>query len=102
MVHRDSFVDFIKKEIDLSIFISRRSELISCIKKQFPEQKNGVVLLFAGLECGTSRFRQEKSFYYYTGINEPGVVLLLELSGKATLYMPNCFKARSQWMALPA
>lgn len=83
-----------------SIHASRRKELVEAIKMQFPHQ-HGEVVLFAAFESGSERFRQDKTFYYYTGINEPGAVLVIDLSGKSTLYLPNYFEKRAQWMILP-
>lgn len=100
-MNQKKFTHEIKHIIDFSVLKARREQLILSIKERYSECKDGVILLFAGLERETARFRQEKTFYYYTGINEPGVVLMLDLKGKSTLYIPNCFKARSRWMALP-
>lgn len=82
-----------------SIHASRRKELVDAIKNKFP-QHSGAIVLFAALEQGSERFRQDKTFYYYTGINEPGAVLVIDLNGKSTLYLPNYFEKRAQWMTL--
>src|SRR5579871_5616900 len=83
-----------------SIYASRRKELMQAIKMQFPH-RNGEVVLFAAFENGSERFRQDKTFYYYTGINEPGAVLVIDMNDKSTLYLPNYFEKRAQWMVLP-
>ena len=79
----------------------RRKDLIDAIKHAFPSQAEGVVILFGEFEQGTERFRQDKTFYYYTDIIEPGTALVIDLSGKSTLYIPYCFEKRSQWLTLP-
>jgi Xaa-Pro aminopeptidase len=84
-----------------SVYVLRRKELIEAIKAQFPAITTGVVVLFAAFEQGSERFRQDKTFYYYTGVNEPGTALVIDLKGKSTLYIPNCFEKRAQWMTLP-
>ncbi len=84
-----------------SLYPSRRKELVEFITSEFPDKKNGIVVLFAAFEQGNERFRQDKTFYYYTGINEPGTVLVIDMTGKSTLYLPNCFEKRAQWMTLP-
>lgn len=84
-----------------SMYPLRRKELIEAIRLEFPEQHNGKVILFAAFEQCNERFRQDKTFYYYTGINEPGTVLVIDMAGKSTLYLPNCFEKRAQWMTLP-
>jgi len=83
-----------------SVYELRRKELVENIKMQFSHVSTGVVVLFAAFEQGSERFRQDKTFYYYTGINEPGTALVIDLHGKSTLYIPNCFEKRAQWMTL--
>ena len=82
------------------ICASRRNDLINTIKEKFPE-KNGLVLLIAGFENDRSAFWQESSFYYYTGITEPGTLITIDMQGKTTLYVPNCMDTRSQWLYSP-
>lgn len=86
---------------DNLIYKSRRNELIQLIKQEHSRITKGVVVLFAAFENDANKFRQDKSFYYYTGINEPGTVLVIDLEGKSTLFVPNCFEKRSQWMDVP-
>ncbi len=76
----------------------RRKDLIDLIKKEHPGVKNGAVLLISGFEDGKHSFRQESSFYYYTGITEPGMVLVIELSGKSRLFVPTYATPRSDWL----
>jgi Xaa-Pro aminopeptidase len=76
----------------------RRKELIDTLKKQNPTIKNGAVMLLAGFEDGKHTFRQESSFYYYTGLTEPGLVLIIELSGKSRLFIPAYATPRSDWL----
>lgn len=85
-----------------SIHQTRRKELIQSIKSQFPQFLDGVVVLFGAFEQGVERFRQDKTFYYYTNVTEPGTALIIDYAGKSTLYIPNCFEKRAQWMTLPA
>lgn len=76
----------------------RRKDLIAAIKEKF-NVSNGLIVLFAGFENDRSVFRQESSFYYLSGITEPGTILVADLQGNTTLYIPNCGKERSRWMA---
>lgn len=89
-------------QLPFSIQTTRRKELLSAIKQQYPAGK-GIVVLFADFETERLVFRQESSFYYLTGIKEPGVVLVMELDGATDLYIPNCDTERAKWMsnALP-
>jgi Xaa-Pro aminopeptidase len=97
----DFFGGLAPRTDESSIHQLRRKELIESIKMQFSEVSTGVVVLFAAFEQGSERFRQDKTFYYYTGVNEPGTALVIDLQGKSTLYIPNCFEKRAQWMTLP-
>jgi Xaa-Pro aminopeptidase len=83
-----------------SLYASRRKELIENIKNDFPHAQ-GVVILFAAFEQGSEKFKQDKTFYYYTGLNEPGTVLVIDFHAQATLYIPNYLEKRSQWIDLP-
>src|SRR5689334_8773002 len=83
------------------IYKKRRQELVSEIKEQHSHVSSGVIILFAAYEMGCERFRQDKTFFYYSGINEPGTVLVIDLDAHATLYIPHCFEQRSQWLSIP-
>ncbi len=79
------------------IYAQRRALLIERVKQHF-SQKNGKICLFAGFESERCAFVQESNFYYLTGITEPGVVLLIDLSGKTTLYLPRFSQNRADWV----
>lgn len=72
------------------IYKQRRAALI--------EQTQGPVMLVAAFEDARIRFHQESSFYYYTGINEPGAVCLIAHDGTSTLLLPQYATNRAQWM----
>lgn len=80
------------------LYKTRRKELVGRIKEQFPEKKDGVVVIFAGFEQPGRRFVQDSSFFYLSGINEPGVVLAIDMDGFSTLYVPAFAQgSRCQW-----
>lgn len=83
----------------LPLFAKRRAQLIENIRAAHAEASTGAVLLFAAFETEKHAFRQESSFYYYTGITEPGVALWIDLTGKTTLFVPNCSAVRAKWVA---
>lgn len=83
---------------DFSTYVLRRKKLVQYVREQYPELKNGVITFFADFEGHRHTFRQESSFYYLTGIEEPGVALTLDLKGNSTLYVPNCGGMRAQWV----
>lgn len=83
-------------KIDYSIFINRSKELVQKIKQKHQNQK-GLFLLFAAFENHKYKFRQDSTFYYYTGIGEPGVVLVQDLNANAVIYAPNYAESRAKW-----
>ncbi len=83
---------------DFSFNIARRKELVNQVKSSFPKQ-DGLIVLFAAFENEGRSFRQESSFYYLTGLTEPGAVLTIDMQGNATLFMPNSGDVRSKWMS---
>jgi len=83
----------------LSFYANRRAELVKNIVKNNPQVSHGAILLFAAFENEKQAFRQESSFYYYTGISEPGVALWIDLDGKTTLFVPHCSTVRAKWVA---
>lgn len=84
--------------LNLNLFIERRKKLCDAIKKEY-KNKTGIVCLFANLEPERGLFRQESSFYYLTGITEPGVILTVDLALNATyLFVPQYASNRSLWM----
>lgn len=84
-----------------ALYAKRKKELIDTIKRE-NQKTSGLVMLIAGFEHERERFRQESSFYYYTGIVEPGVIWAYDLAtNKSTLYIPNCGDKRAQWVHSP-
>jgi Xaa-Pro aminopeptidase len=80
------------------IYAQRRKKLVQAIRDAHGV-KDGTVLLFADFEQDRVAFRQESSFYYLTGLNEPGVALTIDLAGGTTLHVPNCVQTRAKWVA---
>ncbi len=87
----------LSKKQDFSIYAQRRKQLIASVKNQYPAAQ-GAILLFGGFETERIAFRQESSFYYYSGLNEPGLVMVLELTGKMIVYVPNHGAVKAQWV----
>src|SRR5438309_6599493 len=97
----DFFSGLAPRTSETSVHPLRRKELIESIKLAFPQHSDGMVVLLGGFEQAAERFRQDKTFYYYTDVTEPGTALVIDFTGKSTLYIPNCFEKRAQWMTLP-
>lgn len=88
---------FIEQEQPM-LFKERRNELIRMIREQHPH-KDGIVVLFGNFEQDGHPFKQERSFYYFTGIKEPAAALTINLDTNAsTLYVPNFGKERAKWV----
>ena len=86
---------------DASLYTLRRKDLIGMIKQEHQEVKNGAIVLIGAFENNRYRFRQESSFYYLTGITEPGAVAVIDLNGIATLYIPEHGDSRGAWVYTP-
>lgn len=79
------------------VYKKRRDDLCSRIKDS-QNGRQGIIMLSADFESERYAFRQDSTFYYFTGITEPGVVLLLNLNGESTLYIPKYAQSRKQWL----
>lgn len=77
--------------------IQRRQNLLNKIKEKHPDT-SGLLLLFSNLEIGPGNFIQESSFYYFTEVNEPAIVLASDLNNW-NLYIPNCDAERKKWIS---
>lgn len=82
---------------NFSYVINRRKELVKRIKEEHKDAKKGIVIFFANFEDEQRIFRQESFFYYYTGIEDPGVAFSIELDGTTTLWVPGCSVSRADW-----
>jgi len=76
----------------------RRQQLLARVREAHSD-KSGPILLLADYDSdGASvRFRQESFFYYFTGIELPGVALLIEQTGRTTLFVPNFGEGAGVW-----
>ncbi|MCK4517260.1 aminopeptidase P family protein [Candidatus Babeliales bacterium] len=81
------------------MYKKRRKKLLKALHEKHPELSRGVVLLFADFENDKNLFIQESSFYYLTGVNEPGAVFCLYWDGREELFVPEFGKKREQWIA---
>lgn len=84
---------------DFSLYTERRKKLLHLVKEKHSQA--GAIVLFASFERETAVFRQESSFYYFTGITEPGLVAVIDTKGASTLFVPNCGKEREKWIFSP-
>lgn len=82
-----------KKEV----YLQRRNDLVAAIKKEFPE-KLGIVLLIGSFEQDRHLFRQNSTFYYFSGVEEPGSVLMIDLDDSSILFIPATQVNRALWL----
>lgn len=87
---------FIPK-VDFNLFKIRRNKVINLLKAKNIKLDDGLIILFSDFENDRHVFRQESSFYYLTGIDEPGAVAILYLDGRQVLYLPNHGGLREVW-----
>jgi len=81
-----------------TIFKERRKKLLQRLKDSH-SASSGVLLLIGNYERDAVPFKQEPTFYYFTGLNEPASLLLIDIStGKETLYIPNLVCERKKWV----
>ncbi|MCK4264944.1 aminopeptidase P family protein [Candidatus Babeliales bacterium] len=84
---------------EYAIYRHRRDALIEILRDENPEVVEGALIVFAGFEQDDRNlFRQESSFYYLTGVKEPGSVLVSYFDGSDVLYLPVYSGKREQWV----
>jgi Xaa-Pro aminopeptidase len=88
----------LESQAEQSVYARRVNALLQTIKAQYPHVRNGCIMLVASFENSRTLFHQDSSFYYFTGITEPGVVYLLDLEGNRTLMVPRYAGNRAQWV----
>jgi len=88
----------IKKSALESRYEGRRNRLVEEVKSQYPDVRDGVIVLFSNFEIDIEEFQQEHNFYYLTDIKEPGTLLLLDFSGESVLYIPAGLNKRNEWI----
>lgn len=86
---------------DSGIFALRAKDLVTMIKQEHPEVQKGAVVVFGAFEKERIKFLQESSFYYLTGITQPGAVAIFDLNGTSTLLVPNHGITRAAWVHTP-
>lgn len=78
---------------NLQDYKDRRAQLVS-------QMGDGAIVLFGYTEADTAssvtRFKQNEAFYYLTGWNEPGAMMLLT-KDRETLYIPRRDPATERW-----
>lgn len=98
------FIDEFELEIDSNLYPEckkRRDTLIESIKAAFPD-KDGVVCILGNFDMYESfvPFIQDATFFYFTGIQEAGCMLTIDIATKkATLYVPHYHETKGQWDA---
>ncbi|MBL4588096.1 aminopeptidase P family protein, partial [Candidatus Babeliales bacterium] len=92
------------QKMKTEVYSARRDLLIKKIS-QSKGIKDFVIVLLGGFEDHWYDFRQESSFYYLSGIEEPGSLLCIKSDGSTSLFIPQYPEVRSMWVSgvvLPA
>ena len=83
---------------DFSIYETRRNKLVESVKEQHPDIKQGLIVIPAAYDTEGTLFQQDGTFYYFTGLEEAGAILTIDLSGVTTIWIPHYSIQRSTWM----
>lgn len=78
------------------IYAQRRAKLWQSVQERTGTPST--ILIFAALEPSRVPFWQDSTFYYLTGIQEPGWVLCIDEQGTSHLYVPQTTIDRSVWL----
>ncbi len=82
---------------DFSRYSVRRRMLASRVQKEYGIDK-GLILIIGGFEGERYGFQQDSSFYYFTGLHQPGFIFVQDLNGRSTLFVPVYGINRSVWV----
>jgi len=80
---------------DFSLYENRRKELVERIEKEAKGKYS--ILLFANFEDDRA-FIQESNFYYFTGLQEPGLIVKIDSDGTQKLFAPDYGISREKWV----
>ena len=83
---------------DKADVIARRQKLAAVVRKAHEGREIGAIVVCASFEEERRRFRQNSYFYYLFGIIEPAAVGVIDLTGEATVYLPDFGGARGLWV----
>ncbi len=99
--HADGFEDFLEiaEKRDYTLYKKRRDWFCDRIRYVFPELTRATIIIWAAFEQEGLSFRQDSSFFYLTGVDEPGAALVLTLDSQATLYVPRYSDSRARWVS---
>lgn len=80
------------------LYKERRKNLAAMLKSQYGVT-SGSILLSAYFEDSKEKFLQDSTFLYFTGIEQPGMVMLFDIATeKTTLFVPAFKGSREQWV----
>ncbi len=98
MIQNSNLVNILTpKAIGTKRYQERRKKLVAQVQADF-SNTTGAIVLFSALERDATKFIQESSYYYFSGIVEPGTVLVINLDGTTTLFVPNTNQQRQIWV----
>ena len=75
-----------------------RERVIQSVVKTLPAvDEHWVIVLVNDFESHRERFRSESSFFYLTGLSEPGIMVCIYSDGRTIVYRPNYSTDREVW-----
>ncbi|KKQ49108.1 MAG: Aminopeptidase P domain protein [candidate division TM6 bacterium GW2011_GWF2_38_10] len=83
---------------DFTLFADRRDRLLSVLDDVYGFEGPALFLTLADFEGLRTSFRQDSTFYYFTGITEPAAIGCFYLQGHSTLYIPKFWEQRAMWV----
>ncbi len=78
--------------------IKRRAALKTLINEVHPDKK-GALLIGASTEKTREPFYQDSAFFYYVGLEQPGVIFFQNGESEPVVYEPNYGRDRSVWVS---
>ncbi len=79
-------------------YTERRKKLAELVLGAYPTVQKGVILIAADIEHARYPFVQDSTFFYLTGLQEPGLYVALDLSGEAIVLVPQFTSDRTRWV----
>jgi len=79
------------------MYRQRRLELLQRVQAWYPNITGNIVIA-ASYENPRDTLWQDSTFWYFTGLNEPGAVVVISSEGTQTLYLPEYGEDRTVWM----
>ncbi len=89
---------FFTENVDPTLGKQRRANLMELLAKTHERNLNtSCVVLFASYDEGNEPFLQDSTFMYFTGLEEPALVVVMDFQGTCTIFAPRYSVDRASW-----